>query len=220
MENFTMDKSRHSFAPPAGGRLHPCYAKSGQIWFTRYAGTVALFVDSVGFGYIWHLLQKPKTRAHVTELVMVVNREILEIHQDCYLDGADEMEEAAEYSEEILPPEVRTRIKNWSVDAEAKLKAAISAGDAARIAELRHDIQTVQAELKNNGFGRHAKAFPSRAERDRKSVSNAIARAIKTIAASNRPLALHLSNSIRTGYECAYLPEQPPEWQLQMPQLV
>jgi hypothetical protein len=42
----------------------------------------------------------------------------------------------------------------------------------------------------------------------------AIARAIKSIAEDHPALALHLKNSIKTGFTCCYAPEKETKWVL------
>ena len=51
-------------------------------------------------------------------------------------------------------------------------------------------------------------------ERVRKSVSNAIARAVSAVSKQHDVLGRHLRNSIRTGSNVTYDPEQPVDWQL------
>ena len=45
-------------------------------------------------------------------------------------------------------------------------------------------------------------------------VTNQIRRALERIRAEHPALGRHLANALRTGFLCAYLPEQPIQWLL------
>jgi hypothetical protein len=64
------------------------------------------------------------------------------------------------------------------------------------------------------GRGRRDRKAASHVERARSMVSKRIRFSIRQIEAANPALGTHLTQSIRTGYYCAYLPSQIVNWLL------
>jgi hypothetical protein len=63
--------------------------------------------------------------------------------------------------------------------------------------------------------GRVRAAGPDPDERLRKAVSARVKASIERIAALHPALGRHLRSSVRTGYWCAYEPEQPTPWRVE-----
>ena len=112
----------------------------------------------------------------------------------------------------VLPDEARNRLMSWLADAKEELAELKDDGEIEQAAMVEEKIQAVEKHLKQCGFGKHSSNFQNRSNRDRNSVSKAIKSAIKAIAMTNPSLARHLSNSIRTGFNCCYQPEKPTKW--------
>lgn len=190
------------------------FARTGEGWIVSYAGVLGVHGDSIGLHYISHLLNEPGAEKHVSDLVLLVRGMPVEVtSSDCIYDDAG-VSLSGMSRQEILSPGARRRIKAHLEELEGELEARRCAGDTARLADLGDEVVQLRAQLKHAGHGAHAKTFIAPSDRDRKSVGNAIARAIKQLASPNVPLARHLRNSIQTGYTCIYWPEQPTEWQL------
>jgi hypothetical protein len=79
---------------------------------------------------------------------------------------------------------------------------------------LRAEIEAIATELRaavdRRGIDRRA---VSHLERARSSVSKRIRFALKQIQQADAAAGSHLSESIRTGHSCVYLPKQKVDWE-------
>jgi non-specific serine/threonine protein kinase len=78
---------------------------------------------------------------------------------------------------------------------------------------LQREIHALTAELKNAaGRTGRRRVTGAHAERARSAVAKRLRFAISRIGIVSPALGIHLNNSIRTGYNCAYLPKKPIPW--------
>jgi len=97
----------------------------------------------------------------------------------------------------------------------AELEAAGADNDAARVGSLEREREKILEYVRScTGRNGRLRRAPDHQERIRKSVSNAISRAITAIGDQHEVLGRHLRNSVRTGYEVTYDPEAPVDWAL------
>jgi hypothetical protein len=81
---------------------------------------------------------------------------------------------------------------------------------------LSHPGQRVHSNALLSVTSRRKNATPSSAERARLAVTKRIKAAVKKIEQHHAALGLHLVASIKTGYQCAYLPDphDPTSWSI------
>jgi hypothetical protein len=93
-----------------------------------------------------------------------------------------------------------------------QLEEAERLNDVGRAARLREEMEEVGAALAGAyGLRGYARAHDG-SERVRKAVTKCIRDAIAKIAEFHDDLGRHLRNAVRTGTFCAYVPEQPVDW--------
>ncbi len=194
------------------------FALCGQIWVARFGGVQTLLKDSVGLRYIYHLLQRPATLAHVTDLIAWVHGVNPDIIDKVHSDGADALDNDGMVTD-TLSEEGREHLMNILQDRKLELITVRGSASPLRIEEMEAEIEQIEKYLKKHAHATLAPKLPSRADRDRKSVTNAIHRAVKKIEPAHPSLSEHLKYCIETGYECAYYPHPVVEWSFVMPRL-
>jgi len=187
-------------------------------WQLRYNAKEIIRKQSVGLAYIHALLGKPGIASLATELITKCQGECPEGKSQHQLmaEGYSEADLApeADISAEILPQEACHRMQKQLEEAKGELKQLRDGGYDDLAFQKEEEIEKVAEYLKQYRYRGHHTKFNGRAERDRKSVSVALDRAIKNIAKDHPALALHLENSIHTGKECNYAPEGKVKWVL------
>jgi non-specific serine/threonine protein kinase len=109
---------------------------------------------------------------------------------------------------EMLDPQAKAEYKQRLIDLRDELQEAETFNDVGRVERLRAEIDFLTQELTNAvGLGgRHRKAA-SQAERARVNVTRTLRAALGKIAESHPALGRYLSNTIRTGLYCSYVPD-------------
>jgi TolB-like protein/tetratricopeptide (TPR) repeat protein len=171
------------------------FVREGNVWSIAYDGMGARLVELKGFHDIARLLVHPNESVHCLEL-----------------SGAAL---ASDSGQEVLDSQARREYRRQIEELQAELEQAESDNDAARSDRARLELDAVIEELaKATGLGGRSRKMGDQAERARTAVTWRIRSAIKKIAAAHPRLGQHLSNSIRTGNFCVYLPEIATEWEL------
>ena len=99
-------------------------------------------------------------------------------------------------------------------ELESEIEKAESFNDQGKLEQLRAEREQLAEEVKRGmGFGGRLRDNGD-AENARKSVSNAISKAIKKISSAehNPALGLHLDNTISKGSVLRYSPEEDFHW--------
>jgi hypothetical protein len=173
---------------------------------------------SVALTYIHELLKNPRGSISPTVLLTRHYGEspLVKSKKEFVDEGYDESHLTAQsqYAEPTLPDDGRSRILGSLTELKDELAYLQAAGESVLAFEKRQQIEKVEDYLRRSRFANHDARFNGRADRDRKSVSLAIARAIENIAKDHPALARHLDNSIRTGWQCSYAPETDVTWVL------
>ena len=92
------------------------------------------------------------------------------------------------------------------------LEEAKKDNDHARMAEPEKQKETFSVEIEKATALGGRKREMSDSERVRKNVSNAVTRAIDSVASEHERLGKHLGNSINSGSVFSYDPERDPQW--------
>jgi hypothetical protein len=170
--------------------------REGAVWTAEFDGRSVRVRDSKGLRYLVELLRQPRRELHVIDLA-----------------GAAAVREG-----DATPlPDARARLayRGRLADLQHELDEAEQHHDLGRQETLRAEIDAVAHELAGAyGFGQAAQHKGQAIERVRKAVTKCIRSDIGRVAELHETLGRHLTNSIRTGTFCAYVPERPTDWQL------
>ena len=116
---------------------------------------------------------------------------------------------------ELLDPRAREEYRTRLVELREELTEAESNNDTGRSERLRAEIEFVEKELTSAfGLGGRARKGADASERIRKGVTNRIREAIARVGKEHEPLALHLTNALRLGTFCSYVPERAVRWEI------
>ena len=185
-------------------------------WSIRFNDRLIRRKDGIGRRYIHELLKAPGGVTLAIELFRKQNsipgKSTAEFEAGGYVEGNQSIQ--SDVAEEILPNSARARMWRELKEMEEELIGLREGGDLERIIEKEDEIQELKDHLRRASFRGHNARFPNQLERNRKSVSLAIARAIEDLKNEHPALARHLDNSIQTGKECSYNPETHVPWTL------
>ena len=154
----------------------------------------AVIKDSKGLGDIAKLLAQPEKQIHCSELMGTV----LDVEGTSVIDG----KAMKDYKGKILS--LQTYIAN-----------AEELGNTAKAEQLREEYEILLEHLSQvTGMSSKIRKTGSSLEKARSAVTWRIRSSIKKIEKVHPKLAKHLSNSIKTGTFCSYVPEAPHRWSL------
>ena len=187
-------------------------------WHILFNGHGISRKSSVALTYIHELLKNPHGSVSPTELVTANYGEspCVKSKSEFVDEGYAELHlgKQSNFTEPILTDDAHRRMTAALVELKEDLAQLRDAGEDALAFQKKQEIERGEEYLRQTKFRSHNARFNSRADRDRKSVSIAIARAIENIAKDHPALARHLDNCIRTGKECRYEPETEVKWLL------
>jgi tetratricopeptide (TPR) repeat protein len=187
----------------------------GDVWAVGFGGRVVRLKDAKGLRDIAHLLARPGTEVHCSELIAATER--------AATSRAPSGREVAEAGlslggaggEEILDRRAREAYRIRLVDLREELEDAEASSDSERAARARVEMDFLAGELASAfGLGGRARRAGDPSERARKAVAERIRAAVARVSEAHPALGRHLRNSIRTGTFCSYRPEAPIDWQL------
>ncbi len=183
------------------------FRQEGEYWTVAYRGRTAHLRDSKGLSCIARLLAQPRCDVHV--------RELAGWHQRSNApDGFAPLLVEGDLGA-ILDARATAQYKERLAEAREELEEATAAGDLGQAARARREIEAITEQLTAAyGLGGRPRTAGDPAERVRKAVTNQIRRALERIQAAHPELGNHLTNALRTGFVCAYRPEDPVAWHL------
>jgi hypothetical protein len=176
------------------------WRREGELWTLRYDGRTVLMKHAKGLDDLAHLLAQPGREVPVAELY-----------------GAPGIAAAPRASDlgEVLDATARAAYRQRLVDLEEEVADAEAMRDLARAERAAAERDFLAAELAAAlGLGGRARVAGDPSERARKAVTNRVRLAIDRIGNVHATLGRHLRNSVRTGIFCAYEPEHPVPWEL------
>jgi tetratricopeptide (TPR) repeat protein len=186
-------------ADPNGALVEERYAfrHEGDVWRVAWDGQVAHVRHSKGMADLATLLAKPRTEAHVLDLI----------------DAGAVL--VAGSTGEALDSTARHRYRARLEEIEHDLEEADDHGDEVRSAQLHAERDALIGELAAAyGLGGRTRRRGDTSERARSAVTQRIRDAITRIERVQPQLGRHLHHSIRTGTYCVYEPETPVEWKV------
>jgi hypothetical protein len=193
------------------------FRKEGDVWVVGLERPATICTDYKGMSYIHHLLQYPNKPISVKELSDLLSKpdttglrnkgKLIEYNPD-----SGEQEGVSENSgqpQNIADKQAIKKFQKELDDIEYELAEAVKNNDIGKVEQL----QIKKDELKERLIGSND-TFTTDVEQARKAVSNAIRKAIKNIETHRQDLFQHLNNSIQTGINCTYTPENNITWEL------
>jgi non-specific serine/threonine protein kinase len=113
----------------------------------------------------------------------------------------------------VLDAKAKADYRRRLGELKEELEESDRLNDLGRKERLREEFESVTAEIAGAiGLRGRDRKIASHLERARSMVSNRIRFSLGRIEAADAALGRHLNESIRTGYQCAYLPKQPVNW--------
>jgi len=176
----------------AQGTTNGSFINNGELWNLEYANQSIVIKNAKGLHDIAQLLQRPEKQIHCSELMGIV------------LDspGHDTLDTRSidDYKKKIR-------------DLQSQMEEAQAMGDGTGYKSLREEYETLLAYLtKAMGMGGKSRKTGSSLEKARSAVTWRIRSTIKKIEKDHPQLGKHLSNSIKTGTFCSYVPEATHNW--------
>ncbi len=164
----------------------------GDLWELSYLHTSVMIKDCKGLHDIAQLLERPEEQFHCSELMGVV----LEASGSSMIDD----QALKEYKNKIQS------LKVGISDAEEM-------GLYQKADQLKEEYEAMVEHLSQvTGLSHKIRKTSASIEKARAAVTWRIRSSIRKIEKVHPQLAKHLSNSIRTGTYCSYVPETPHEW--------
>ena len=177
-----------------GGRSHQStniIRREGSLWVLRFAGKTAHLRNSVGLGYLAALLREPGREFHTAQLAA------LEKAPGKPLPFGD--------SGDLLDRKALGAYQSRVAEITSELDEATAFNDLGRKARLQEELDAIASELLGaTGLGGRRRRATNDADRVRKSVGNALSRAIVSIRKVHPELAAHLEGSVRLGAFVSY----------------
>ena len=175
------------------------WCRDGDGWLVGYQGREARVRDSKGMVVLARLLAAPGREFHVLDLGSP------EAHADRAVRSGD--------TGEVIDAQARRVYQRRLAALESEIDDAERSGDLGRAERAQSERDALVEQLTAAyGIGGRARRSNDPAERVRSTVTKRIRGAISRIDDGHPALALHLTNSVRTGRYCAYTPEHPVVW--------
>jgi hypothetical protein len=169
----------------------------GQAWAVRYrGGEENIALPHRGVAYLHALICRPNVPISAVQLLCDVMKrgKAAEFRLGDVGSGSD-ADALAAYREKAN-------------ELRADIEKANARGDTVSQRAAEAELEWFLGELQRNAeFRGRAKRFQSDREKVRKSVTNAIGRAITAIEKFDAPLGQHLDQAITRGNDCVYAPE-------------
>ncbi len=180
----------------------------GEYWTLSFGGTVCRLRDAKGLRHIAHLLRHPGQQFDVRELV--IDAEAPAPARAAAHVAADGLV-VADLGDAgtVLDAKAKAAYKRRLADLREDLEEAEGWNDAGRVEGIRDEIELLTSQLSGAlGLGGRDRKVASSAERARLTVTKRIKDALGKIRDGHPALGQHLAARIKTGYLCAYMPDQ------------
>lgn len=201
------DVERQESPAETGNGSALAFKREGEFWTIGRPDEPIRLKDAVGLGYLAQLLKNPGREIHVLDLVALAEGTSAEpARRGLKGDTGD-----------VLDPQAKEAYRTRLVALNAELEEAESWADDERAARVRAEIDALTDELTSAaGLGGRTRKTGSVAERARVNVTKALKSTIGKITNADPQLGDHLTATVRTGTQCAYLPGPEPtvRWDL------
>lgn len=169
-------------------------SREGEGWQVAFEGVQSTLPDLKGLHDLARLLARPRAEFHCLDLA-----------------GRGDADPGEAVLDERGRQEVKLRIR----ELQEELADAEDMNDIGRAERLRRELDRLVEQLsKALGIGGRGRRMGDLAERARSTVTWRIRHAIRRIEKAHSALGRHLSNSVRTGLFCSYVPDRDIHWRI------
>ena len=199
------------------------FRSEGEYWTLMFQGTVSRIKDTRGMQYLAHLLQHPGQE--FSALALAADTPDLNASSLTGINLVDEIRDLATATVhiasftdagEVLDPQAKAAYRQRLKELQSELEEAREFNDVGRVEKLQDEFEFVTQELVGAvGLKGRARKAASPQERARVNVTRAIRTAITRIAEVHPSLGQHLTQTIKTGTFCSFVPDPhtPLTWQ-------
>jgi hypothetical protein len=193
---------------------------SGKVWVIQFDGRECHLPDTPRMRYLHALLKHQGRKVWCSDLIDMARGEAkhdLLDEQVKELIARGEVRTGYELRIDRLPPDARRRLLNEIEQLEGEADALRHKGQVNEAIQIAEVIANVKAQLNRDRIKGRNVTFRDGLNKNRDLVRAGIRRAIKAIETFNPPLARHLTNAVKTGFQCCYQPEKEIFWVLSQP---
>jgi len=177
------------------------FLREGDVWAVGFGGRAARVRHVKGMLVLARLLAEPGREFHVLDLAAV--------------EGVAPGTVAWGDTGDVIDAQARDAYRRRLAELETDLDEASATGDLARADRAQREREGIVEQLTAAyGLGGRVRRGNDPVERARSTVTKQVRAAIGRIESAHPELALHLTNSVRTGRYCSYAPEAPSTWEL------
>ncbi|HSJ01091.1 MAG TPA: hypothetical protein VK956_01505, partial [Verrucomicrobium sp.] len=180
---------------PLSWPIANAFRKEGDLWTASFDHEVVQMPEVRGYHDLARLLGEPGQEVHCLALA-----------------GANS-EGTAGRGTEVLDETAKRAYQSRLQEINEDLAEAGAHQQHDRVEKLEAEKDALIAELKKSmGLGGRSRKMGDPAERARTAVTWRIRHAIKKLEGAHPGLARHLTNAVRTGVYCSYMPEKETKW--------
>jgi hypothetical protein len=194
------------------------FRREGEFWTITYEGRSVRLRSTRGLRYLEALLLHPGRDFHVADLVAMVGGENpAHVEGSAAESGHDRAGVAARSglgdAGDVLDTKAKGEYRTRLEDLRGELEEATKWADSERAARAQTEIDFITRELAAAyGLGGRSRKAAATAERLRKAVASRLDHAIARIQKEHPSLGLHLTNAVRSGSFCSYVPDRQTPW--------
>jgi hypothetical protein len=167
------------------------FRREGDFWSVTFEGKTIRIKDGKGAQYLAYLLSQPGRDFPAVELLHAVS-------------GADAVAVRGSAGETI-DEQARAQYKARALEIQEELNEARARYDSGRVEALQQELEQLADQMTSaTGLGGRRRLVGDTSEKARKSVSAAISRTVRQIAAANKVLGGHLKNQLSLGASISY----------------
>ena len=192
----------------------------GEYWLLTYAGKSVGLKQRLGFVYLALILSAGRNGSiTATELTTLKATVVTDSYHKKELDQLRESKKLGLDGEMHQPYHDEQSIKamlNKIETLNQEREWAQTQSDIVKVEDIDEELGILRKELNETTYRGKSRCFETSTERMRKSVGNAIKRAIDAIEKVHPEAAAHFRNTIWTGATCHYSPESDVQWNVQL----
>lgn len=190
----------HQSTAVAQSHDHAVFRREGEVWAVGDADAVRVR-HSKGMAYLARLLAAPDVEVHSLDLASGGRLDPSAMHRE-------DLPTASTDGLAVLDHQAKAAYRRRINELRAELDEADAGRDTARAERAAAELSSLHAALTSAvGLGGRDRKTSSDAERARVAVTKAIRGALRRIAEHHPRIGTHLSQHVRTGTYCVYLPD-------------
>jgi tetratricopeptide (TPR) repeat protein len=176
------------------------FRRDGDVWTVGYQGRETRVGDSKGMAVLARLLAEPGREFHVLDLASP--------------DGGPRRAVPGDTGD-VIDAQARLAYRRRLAELDAEIDDATLSAESGRAERAQAERDALVEHLTAAyGLGGRVRRGNDPNERARSTVTKQIHASISRIDHQHPALARHVTNSVRTGRYCCYVPEHPVTWSL------